>query len=50
VSDVTVVRSVHDLLDAEAARVIQEADFRPAQRGGESVACRMTRFITFKAE
>jgi protein TonB len=48
VSGIEVVRSAHDLLDREAARVVRETVFRPAQRDGEPVACLMTQPITFK--
>ena len=51
VSEVKVVRSVHELLDNEAVRVCKSLPkFFPGRRGGETVAMWLTLPITFKLE
>lgn len=47
VSRVEVLRGVHDLLDAEARRVLLETRFKPGMQGGERVRVRMNLPIRF---
>lgn len=51
VNDVKVVRGVHELLDAEAVRVVSASpNWRPARVRGEKVKCEISMYIEFKLE
>ena len=51
VTDVRVVRGVHELLDAEAVRVISASpNWRPARLRGQKVKCEVSVYVDFKLE
>ena len=51
VTDVKVVRGVHELLDAEAVRVVSASPaWRPARLRGKKVKCEISVYIDFKLE